>query len=446
MPPVFDFRAVDLFSGAGGFHKGLEGIAKVVLASEIDRAARATYAANFPGTPLAGDVRELTEFPPYDLLCAGFPCQPFSLAGNDLTGKPRGLLDPRGTLFYEIVRILKATRPAGFILENVPAIQNHDKGRTFPTILRELEGAGYAVDWRVINAAPWVPQNRKRIFFMGVRSEGNGLDTLFQLKALKIKVPPKPWPVLADVLHEFVDPECAPGPMSPALLATLRDRDRDNEKAGRGYRSVVSGPDEAAHTLTTRYASANRCSEVLVRIQDREFDLTDRQKKSVRTAFSKAGRRCPIVRDPNLPSPAFMPRNPARAGRNAILVGTKLMPDRSFDRTEDEIQRVIRCRESSDRTDPLDILSDLEKPARTLIGQDPGKPARTNILVGDGERIRRITPREAARIMGFPEEFLLPESEPQGYKQMGNAVVPQVVRAVAEAMLPLLASVGAAQK
>lgn len=313
-------RAFDVCAGVGGFHQGLAGIASVVLASEINRSARATYAANFPDTPLAGDVRGLVDVPPHDLLCAGFPCQPFSSMAEG-SGR-KGFGDPRGTLFFEIVRVLRAARPAGFILENVPGLVGHDGGRTFATIMAEVRDAGYYAHHVVVSAAPWVPQNRKRLFIMGVR-QWDGVQP-WSLAQTVLRVPPSS-PRLSSILHEYVDPEHAPPPMSAALRATIEQRDADNVAAGRGFRSTIVGGDDVARTLTARYASPNRTNEILI------------------------------------------------------------------------------------------------------------------ALPGGG--IRRLTPREAARLMGFPDTFILPDSPAQAFKQMGNAVVPAVVAAVARSLAPLLAAV-----
>tara|TARA_Y100001949_G_scaffold14896_1_gene10789 strand:+ start:1341 stop:2342 length:1002 start_codon:yes stop_codon:yes gene_type:complete len=155
----------DLFCGIGGFRLGMEANANVCIGScEIDKYARQTYAKNFGHEPEYRDVREIKprELPDFDCLCAGFPCQSFSLAG-----KRRGFEDTRGTLFFEITRIAREKQPSVLLLENVKGLVSHDKGETFRIILETLDELGYDVEWQIINSKNFVPQNRERIFIIG---------------------------------------------------------------------------------------------------------------------------------------------------------------------------------------------------------------------------------------------------------------------------------------
>ena len=161
------FTFIDLFAGIGGFRLGLERAGgKCVFSSEIDRYARETYKLNFGEYP-TGDIKEISpsEIPEHDILAAGFPCQPFSIAGKRL-----GFSDTRGTLFFEIERILLAKKPRAFILENVAGLVNHDHGKTFKTIKSSLKNAGYHIFYKILNAKDYgIPQNRERIFIVGFR-------------------------------------------------------------------------------------------------------------------------------------------------------------------------------------------------------------------------------------------------------------------------------------
>ncbi len=166
------FRYLDLFSGIGGFRLALDSLGgKCVMSSEIDRRARAAYHANFTEWP-RGDVRAIRdeEFPEHDILCGGFPCQSFSIAGKKL-----GFEDEiRGTLFFEIIRFLKARRPAVAFLENVAHLLVHDGGRTFAIIKRELENSGYEVTHQILNASLFgAPTARKRVYIVAFRSDLN---------------------------------------------------------------------------------------------------------------------------------------------------------------------------------------------------------------------------------------------------------------------------------
>ena len=155
----------DLFCGVGGFRLGMEANGNVCICScEIDKYARQTDAKNFGHEPEYTDVREINpgELEDFDCLCAGFPCQAFSIAG-----KRRGFDDTRGTLFFEIMRIAREKQPSILFLENVKGLLSHDKGETFRTIIESMDELGYDVEWQVLDSANWVPQHRERIFIIG---------------------------------------------------------------------------------------------------------------------------------------------------------------------------------------------------------------------------------------------------------------------------------------
>lgn len=158
-------KCFSLFSGIGCFDLALtkKGFT-VVGACEIDRYARQVYAEHFPGIKIWEDATKVipSELPQFDLLCAGFPCQSFSIAG-----KQGGFSDTRGTLFFEIARIAKEKRPKILLLENVARLLTHDKGQTFRTILLTLDELGYDVEWQVLDSRYFVPQSRKRIYIIG---------------------------------------------------------------------------------------------------------------------------------------------------------------------------------------------------------------------------------------------------------------------------------------
>ena len=159
------FTYIDLFAGIGGFHQAADALCgECVFASEIDKEAKRAYVANYGFKP-DGDITKLRddEIPGHDVLFAGFPCQPFSIIGNRL-----GFDDIRGTLFFEIARILEAKNPHMFILENVKQLSRHNKGKTMQTIVRTLENLGYKVYWKVLNALDYgLPQKRERTIIVG---------------------------------------------------------------------------------------------------------------------------------------------------------------------------------------------------------------------------------------------------------------------------------------
>ena len=168
-----NIRYIDLFSGIGGFREGLTRAGDFICTGhcEIDKFAEKSYRALFDteGEWFCSDIKKAdpNEIPEFDLLCAGFPCQPFSIAGN-----LGGFSDPRGTLFFEIARLAQTRKPAYLLLENVPNLLSHDGGRTFASILHALDGLGYGLEWQVLNSKDFgVPQSRKRLYLIGYLDE-----------------------------------------------------------------------------------------------------------------------------------------------------------------------------------------------------------------------------------------------------------------------------------
>jgi DNA (cytosine-5)-methyltransferase 1 len=175
-----EIRFIDLFSGTGGFRLAIETAckerdlkAKCVFSSDIDLDAQKIYAANFGETP-QGDITKIDEndIPEHDILLAGFPCQPFSICGE-----LKGFEDTRGTLFFEIARILKQKQPAAFVLENVKQLKGHEGGKTLQFIIKTLNNLGYYTDYKILNALDFgLPQKRERIFIVGFKDKDKDKD------------------------------------------------------------------------------------------------------------------------------------------------------------------------------------------------------------------------------------------------------------------------------
>jgi DNA (cytosine-5)-methyltransferase 1 len=264
------FRFVDLFAGIGGFRLGFEAIGgKCVFTSEWDRWSQLTYSKNFPDDRdhiLVGDITPYAAqphlIPEHDVLLAGFPCQPFSLAGvskKNSLGRRHGFDDVKqGNLFFEIERILRYHRPGVFLLENVKHLQRHDRGRTFEIIRRTLrDELGYHISFRVISAEPWVPQKRERIFLAGFRD-----DVGFTFDNFENVLPPRQqWPKLGSILqtHNEVDSKYT---LSPKLWDYLQAYRAKHEKAGNGFGYGLVGENDVARTLSARYFKDG--SEILV--------------------------------------------------------------------------------------------------------------------------------------------------------------------------------------
>lgn len=260
------FRFVDLFAGIGGLRIGFEGIGgHCVFTSEWDKYSQETYRRNFRDNHLPhGDVREFSEepglVPEHELLLAGFPCQPFSIAGvskKNSLGRPHGFLcDTQGTLFFDTAQIIAHHRPTAFVLENVKNLEGHDGGKTFATIKHVLENElGYHVQSRVINSSPWVPQKRERIFIVGFRDRST-----FDLANLELPVEAE-GPKLGSILdaHDTVDPKYT---LTPRLWEYLQDYKAKHLAKGNGFGFSLFGPEDVARTLSARYYKDG--SEILI--------------------------------------------------------------------------------------------------------------------------------------------------------------------------------------
>lgn len=314
------FTFIDLFAGIGGLRRGFESIGgRCVFTSEWDRFSVQTYEANYrDNRKPEGDIRAFADNPgliePHDVLLAGFPCQPFSIAGvskKNALGRPHGFLcDAQGTLFFDTAQIIAHHQPKAFLLENVKNLESHDGGATFRTIMGVLtQDLGYHVSYRVISSEHWVPQKRRRIFIAGFRD-----PTDFDLNTLRL--PDAPGPTLGSILEENVDPKYT---LTAHLWNYLQNYAKKHQAAGNGFGCSVFGRDDVARTLSARYYKDG--SEILI---------------------------------------------------------------------------------------------------------DQGK----------SKRPRRLTPRECARLMGYPDSFRIPVSDTQAYRQFGNSVVVPVVKFIARGMKP----------
>lgn len=263
------FRFIDLFAGIGGLRVGFENIGgRCVFTSEWDKYAGETYRKNFPEDGehiFAGDIREYTKdeaalarIPAHDVLLAGFPCQPFSIAGvskKNALGRPHGFLDAtQGTLFFDVAQIIRHHRPKAFLLENVKNLQRHDKGQTFATIMNVLEKElGYKVVTRIVSARPWVPQGRDRIFLAGFRDH----DAAFSFD--DVVIPAGPEPTLGSILEAQVADKYT---LTPKLWEYLQAYKKKHESKGNGFGFGLFGPGDVARTLSARYYKDG--SEILI--------------------------------------------------------------------------------------------------------------------------------------------------------------------------------------
>lgn len=310
--PKAVYSMIDLFAGIGGTRLGfcLTGKTKVVFSSEIDKFAVKTYKANFGEEP-AGDITQISEkdIPKHDILVGGFPCQAFSQAGKKL-----GFEDTRGTLFFEIARIIKEKRPKAFLLENVKNLRSHDKGRTYNVIEQTLKDLNYEVNTMIFKAKDFgVPQNRERIYIVGFDK-----SQVKNYKDFRIPIPPCSKTYVGIILEKEVNEKYT---ISDNLWQGHQRRKAEHKEKGNGFGySLFNSESPYTNTISARYYKDG--SEILIE--------------------------------------------------------------------------------------------------------------------QEGKNPRKLTPREAARLQGFPEEYIIPVSDTQAYKQFGNSVAVPVINAIAKNILDVL--------
>ncbi len=307
------FTFIDLFAGIGGMRIAFErNGGHCVYSNEWNKYSQQTYFANFGEQP-EGDITQVraSSIPDHDILVAGFPCQPFSIAGvskKNSLGRATGFEDKtQGTLFFDVCRILKEKRPKAFMLENVKNLCSHDKGRTFKVILESLEELDYSVFYSVLDGQDYVPQHRERILIVGFDRKKYGKNVQFDFEL----TPVYPKPVMRDILDKDVDEKYT---LSDKLWTYLQNYAAKHRAAGNGFGYGIAPLDGVSRTISARYYKDG--SEILIE--------------------------------------------------------------------------------------------------------------------QEGKNPRRLTPRECARLQGFPDDFKIPVSDTQAYKQFGNSVVVPLMENVAK--------------
>lgn len=271
------FTFIDLFAGIGGIRIAFDKIGgHCVFTSEINEWSKKTYLANFgEGEQFVGDIVPFNadEIPNHDVLLAGFPCQPFSIAGvtkKNALGQPHGFeCATQGTLFFDVARILKAKRPKAFLLENVKNIVSHNKGHTFEIIINTLtKELGYKVFWKVIDGRYWVPQHRERVIIVGFDRDND-----FSFDKLQI---PDSNPILSSILHPENGSEQEELPFTHGKKAKVHSKyfltdklwqylqayAQKHKAKGNGFGYGLVTKDDVARTLSARYYKDG--SEILI--------------------------------------------------------------------------------------------------------------------------------------------------------------------------------------
>ncbi|ASU36533.1 DNA (cytosine-5-)-methyltransferase [Mucilaginibacter xinganensis] len=254
-PGAEKFTFIDLFAGIGGFRLALQNLGGLCLySSEYDKYAQKTYLANFGETPFGDITKEETKsYIPktFDVLCGGFPCQPFSIAGvskKNSLGRKHGFEDEKqGNLFFHVAEIIEKHRPKAFFLENVKNLVSHDKGNTFKVIRQTLLDLGYSFDHRVLNGKHFVPQHRDRTIMVGFDKKVFGEDISFDFNLVKL---PEANKKIKSILKEDVDPKYT---LSDHLWNYLQEYAKKHKLKGNGFGFGLVNLDGISRTMSARY-------------------------------------------------------------------------------------------------------------------------------------------------------------------------------------------------
>lgn len=261
-----EYKFIDLFAGIGGMRLAFESVGAVcVYSNEWNKFCQQTYFANFGEIP-EGDITKVdaSTIPDHDILVAGFPCQPFSIAGVSKKlslGRATGFEDKtQGTLFFDVCRILKEKKPKAFMLENVKNLCSHDRGRTFRVICESLDELGYKIFYKVLDGQAYVPQHRERIIICGFDKDRYGDDIEFEFEL----TPVCPKPVIADILEENVSSRYT---LTDNLWTYLQNYAAKHKAAGNGFGYGIARLDGISRTLSARYHKDG--SEILIAQTDK---------------------------------------------------------------------------------------------------------------------------------------------------------------------------------
>jgi len=427
-----------MFAGVGGFHLGLTQATgfKGVWANEWDKYASAVYRYRFPDTPLStDDIRAVNpeDLPDFDLLCGGFPCQAFSVAG-----KRGGFEDTRGTLFFEIARVARAKRPRLLLLENVKGLLNHDGGKTFTVILSALDELGYHVEWQVLNSKHHgVPQNRERIFIIGYLGEAP-TGTVFPI---------------GEVSGDAAQPQ------GEAQGEGSRIRDDDSGLAG-ALRVGGSGLEDnlIAGTLSHRYGKDGKENLIQVNRENEKHCPTciceQSEEEVLNSNPEESDDHCPTctcnkatmihnvyggfnegIRTFEEVSPTI--RTPKGGGHLPYVAMRMVRSEKGKEARRENQKKGI------DKT-PFGFEHRAMEPFKEQVTGAITDALNRDTLLGNKNRIRRLTPVECERLQGFPDGWTSvgvfdgvekPISDSQRYKMMGNAVTVNVVRFLGKRLL-----------
>lgn len=405
-------RFVDLFAGIGGIRRGVVnaltqyGIdSQCVLSSEIDEKACETYNLNYHEYP-CGDIREIEEIIPFDLLLAGFPCQPFSYAG-----KRQGFGDTRGTLFFEVERILEKYKPKAFLLENVRGLYTHDNGRTFKTIIDHLHALGYGTYDLLLNSSDFgVPQNRIRLYILGIRDAHPKMTLVTNLGATDSHTyrknqqldlfGSKNYMVVADILENQVDSKYI---CSEKFQSQLRNAIGNNLNVLHGWRMMDYRGGQSVHSWDM--GMRGECTEA----EKNFMNLLIKNRRHPEFGRHQDGKKLSLEQirtfyhDDDIEEVAGALCNKGYL-KNEMGKYSPVCGNMSF-----EVFKFL---------DPQSV-------SITLTSSDCNR-----LGVIQNNQARHITPRECARLQGFPDDFIVNPNDKFAYKQFGNSVSVPVIEAL----------------
>jgi len=430
-------KFIDLFAGLGGIRLGFENVFKnlgyeteCVMTSEIKPYAVKTLKHNFKHDFLAGDIFEVrNEFiPDFDFLLGGFPCQPFSSGG-----KRQGFLDTRGTLFFEIERILRDKKPYGFILENVEGLVKHNLenkndeiGSTLSTILHTLENdLGYKVSWKVFDSIEFgLPQSRKRIFIVGTKDERvdlNGNEPKFaKLESILEKG-------LKPLKSGFVDKLLSHFEIEDLYGKSIKDKrggDNNIHSWDIGIKGEVS--DEQCKLLNKLFKE-RRKKQWAIEIGIDWMDGMALTLEQINTFIDKPKNDLKLLLDDLVKKGYLKYEHPKKLVKEQTPNGIKSYRD--YDVTKPKGYNIVTGKlsfEINKILDPNDI-------APTLVATDVSR-----LAVPDGKGLRRLTIREGLRLFGYPEWYEIPTKEHDAFDLLGNTVAVPVVEFVTSRVADLM--------
>ena len=407
-------KFIDLFAGTGGIRIGFQEACKkhgidteCVYSSEIDKNACSSYDLNFGHDPNS-DVTKVSELPDFDFMLAGFPCQSFSYAG-----KRKGFGDTRGTLFFDVERLLKKHRPKGFLLENVRGLTTHDKGRTFETIISSLKSLGYNVEYRLLNSSNFnVAQNRVRIYIVGI------LDNEFTLKTNS--------DVGAVDSHNFKG-RTGQGSLFDDFIKTTVIKDILEENPDKKYQCTTQFTKQLKKVIGNDLTKLNGYRL----IDTRNGNSLHSWELGIKGVCSKSEIEFMNLLIANRRKKIFGSHQDGKA-LNKEQIQTFYIKNDFEKVTESLITKGYLSNYDSKFNPVCGNMSfevfkflDPESISITLTASDTNRLG----IVQNG-KARRLTPRECARLQGSPDTYKLLENDNAVYKQMGNAVSVPVIEAV----------------